>query len=258
MAMMGASVGTGQQLTAAAAAERVASIRRLVAERFDRQVFQHPFMRALEAGTLSRERVRGFVVNHYTFALEINTVKALAYHRLLPFLKRHPAIYDLIVEQLADELTHPGPGGHIRMKVPLLEAFGSSEAEAAGCVLIPEARALVDCRVRLYLEGPMAEAYATSLSEQQVGEWFGRWYTALTRHYGLTPAQAVYFHTHHEADTQEHDGGAAHGTVNARIVEACLIDGYRPERPGYTLESAATLSIDLYELFMDGVLKRYP
>ena len=53
------------------------------------------------------------------------------------------------------------------------------------------------------------------------------------------------FRTHHEADTQEHDSGAAHGTVNARIVEACLIDGYRPERPGYTLESAATLSVDL-------------
>jgi pyrroloquinoline quinone (PQQ) biosynthesis protein C len=201
--------------------------------------------------------VLGFIVNHWTFALEINTVKALAYHRLLPFLKRHPDIYDLIVEQLADELTHPGPGGHIRMKVPLLEAFGASEAQAAEHVLIPEARALVDCRVRLYLEGPMAEAYATSLSEQQVGEWFGRWYTALTTHYGLTPAQAVYFNTHHEADTQEHESGTAHGSVNARIVEACLMDGYRPERPGYTLESAATLSVDLYELFMDGVLKRY-
>ncbi len=256
--MVGTSAAAVERYTPAEAAERVAGIRRLVAERFERQVFQHPFMRALETGTLSRERVLGFIINHYTFALEINTVKAQAYHRLLPFLKRHPAIYDLIVEQLADELMHPGPGGHIRMKVPLLEAFGATEAEAAEYVLIPEARAMVDCRVRLYLEGPMAEAYATSLSEQQVGEWFGRWFTALTTHYGLTPAQAIYFDKHHEADTQEHESGAAHGSVNARIVETCLVDGYRPERPGYTLESAATLSVDLYELFMDGVLKRYP
>src|SRR4051812_13502283 len=235
-----------ERLSQAEAAARVSAIRQVIAERFERQIIKHPFMQALEAGTLSRERVRGFIVNHWTFALEINTVKAQAYHRLLPFLKRHPEIYDLIVEQLADELTHPGPGGHIRMKAPLLAAFGSSEAEAAEYILIPEARALVDCRVRAYLEAPMAEAYATSLSEQQVGEWFGRWFTALTTHYGLTAAQATYFDTHYEADTREHEGGTtAHGTVNARIVETCLMDGYRPERPGYTLESAATLSIDL-------------
>jgi pyrroloquinoline quinone (PQQ) biosynthesis protein C len=111
MIMIGASPGTVERPTPAEAAARVASIRRLVAERFDRQVFQHPFMQALAAGTLSQERVRGFVVNHYTFALEINTVKAQAYHRLLPFLKRHTEIYDLVVEQLADELTHPDRAG---------------------------------------------------------------------------------------------------------------------------------------------------
>jgi pyrroloquinoline quinone (PQQ) biosynthesis protein C len=255
--MISESVPAVERLSADAAAERVAAIRRAVAEHFEREIYQHPFMQALETGTLSRERIRGFVVNHYTFALEINTVKAQAYHRLLPFLKRHQDIYDLVAEQLADELTHPGPGGHIRMKVPLLEAFGATEAEAIECILIPEARALVDSRVRTYLEAPIAEAYASSLSEQQVGEWFGRWFKALTTHYGLTREQATYFDTHYEADTQEHDGGTAHGTINARIVQACLMDGYRPERPGYTLESTALLSIDLYALFMTGVLKRY-
>ena len=254
---MSATTPPVERLSPEAAEARVGELRALAQRLYREKLLQHPFTHALRDGTLSRERIRGFLLNHWTFSLEINTAKSYAYHRFLPFLKRRPELYDLIVEQLVDELAQPGPGGHIRIQIPLLDAFGLGEQEAAEAILIPEARAMVDCRVRLYLEGPMAEAYATSLSEQQVGEWFGRWFTALTTHYDLTPAQAIYFAKHHEADTQEHESGTAHGSVNARIVETCLIDGYRPERPGYTLESAATLSVDLYELFMDGVLKRY-
>ena len=45
---------------------------------------------------------------------------------------------------------------------------------------------------------------------------------------------------------------------NALIVQRCLEDGYRPERPGFTLESSVQLAADLWELFLDGILRRYP
>jgi pyrroloquinoline quinone (PQQ) biosynthesis protein C len=247
-----------QRLSPEAAEARVDELRALAQQLYRQKLLDHPFTHALRAGTLSRERIRGFILNHWTFSLEINTAKSYAYHRFLPFLKRHPEIYDLIVEQLADELAHPGPGGHIRIQIPLLAAFDLTEEQAAEAILIPEARAMIDSRVRMFLEGPMAEAYAIGLTEGSVGQWFGVWYHALTTHYGLTREQASYFDVHHEADTMEHESGRAHALGNAYIVQKCLEDGYRPERPGFTLESSVQLGADLWELFLDGILRRYP
>lgn len=247
-----------ERLSPEAAAARVDALRALAQELYREKLLNHPFTHALRDGTLSRARIRGFLVNHWTFSLEINTAKCHAYHRFLPFLKRHPDVYDLVVEQLADELAHPGPGGHIRLQLPILADFGITEEEAAEAILIPEARAMIDSRVRLYLEGPMAEVYAAGLTEGSIGQWFGVWYRALTTHYGLTPEQARYFDVHHEADTREHASGRAHALGNAYIIQKCLEDGYRPERPGFTLESSVRLAADLWELFLDGILRRYP
>ena len=247
-----------ERLSAEAATARVGELRALAQQLYRQQLLDHPFTHALRDGTLSRERIRGFLLNHWTFSLEINTAKCHAYHRFLPFLKRHSEIYDLVVEQLADELAHPGPGGHIRIQIPLLAAFDLTEEDAAEAILIPEARAMIDSRVRMFVEGPMAEAYAVGLTEGSIGQWFGVWYHALTTRYGLTPAQASYFDVHHEADTMEHESGRAHALGNAYIVQTCLEDGYRPERPGFTLESSVRLGADLWELFLDGLMRRYP
>jgi pyrroloquinoline quinone (PQQ) biosynthesis protein C len=247
-----------QRFEPADAAARVAELRSLAQRAYRAQLLEHPFTQQLRAGTLSRDRIRGFLLNHWTFSLEINTAKSYGYHRWLPFLKRHPEIYDLIVEQLADELAHPGPGGHIRIQIPLLAAFDLTEHDCAEAILIPEARALIDCRVRYFLEAPLAETYAANLTEGSIGQWFGIWYHALTTHYGVTREQAAYFDVHHEADTMEHDSGRAHVMGNALIIQTCLEDGYRPERPGFTLESSVQLAADLWELFLDGILRRYP
>ena len=247
-----------QRYTTSEAEARVAELRALAQRVYRKQLLDHPFSHELRAGTLSRERIRGFLLNHWTFSLEINTGKSYGYHRWLPFLKRHPAMYDLIVEQLVDELAHPGPGGHIRIQLPLLAAFGLTEEECAEAILIPEARALIDTRVRMFEQLPMAETYAAGLTEGSIGQWFGVWFHALTTHYGLTREQAAYFDVHHEADTQEHESGHAHVMGNAWIIQACLEDGYRPERPGFTLESCVQLAADLWELFLDGLMRRYP
>ena len=53
----------------------------------------------------------------------------------------------------------------------------------------------------------MAEFYAAGATEEQFGYWAGEVFIALTKHYGLTPEEAVYFSLHEEADTREHEGG---------------------------------------------------
>ena len=61
----------------------------------------------------------------------------------------------------------------------------------------------------------------------------------------------------HEADTQEHEEGIiGHGDGNAYVLKQLLQDGYRPERPSWNLEYTTKLSVDLYELFLDGLDRR--
>ncbi len=236
----------------------VQRLMRLADDGFERQVFQHQYMRELMAGTLPMAKIKGFFANWYRFALEINAVKSHAYNNFLPFLERHPDCYDLFTEQIADELMHPGPGGHIKMLYLAGEAFGMSREELVESILIPEGRALVDVRVRLWREGPKAEAWASSMTEKSIGIWLGMWHDALTKHYGIDDYHAQYFSKHYEADTQVHEEGIiAHGEGNGYVLKQLLLDGYRPERPSWNLEYTTQLSVDLYELFLDGVYKRY-
>ncbi len=240
------------------AAAVVQRLRQIAEEGFEKQVFPHRYMQELMAGTLPLSKIRGFFLNWYRFALEINTVKSEACNHFLPFLERHPDCYDIFTTQIADELIHPGPGGHVKMLHRTGAALGISVEEMVEAMLIPEGRALVDVRVRLWREGPPAEAWASSMTEGPIGVWLGMWYDALTKHYGLSDEDAIYFSKHYEADTQEHEEGImAHGLGNGYVLQKLLEDGYRPARPSWNVEYSTQLSVDLYELFLNGVYARY-
>ena len=233
-------------------------LQKLSEEAFERQIFEHRYMKELMAGKLPMPKLKGFFSNWYRFALEINVVKSDGYYQFLPFLERHPDCYDLFTEQIADELIHPGPGGHVKMLYLVGEALGMSREDLVETPLIPEARALTDVRVRLWREGPKAEAWASSMSEKSIGVWMGQWHEALIEHYGVDEYHAQYFSKHYEADTQEHEEGImAHGEGNGFVLRKILEDGYRPERASWNLEYTSQLSVDLYEIFLDGLYKRY-
>ena len=251
-------MATTMKMSPKEAHARVEELRQRACQLLQERVTRHRFTQELCDGSLPKKKFIGFLKNWYSFAVEINTTKAAMVDRYLPFLKRHPECYDLLTEHVADEFSHPGRGGHVKMFIPVAEAFGLQLKDLVKAKLIPEARALVDVRCQLLQKGPMAEAWAASLSEGPVGEWLGLYGHALEKHYGLTSEQAVYFSEHYKADTQEHEGGVmAHGMFNAYLLQELLEDGYRSERPGFDLDYCVELSIDLYKLFLDGVYARY-
>lgn len=254
---MGTPATGTTKITSEEAHAKVEGLRQRAHRLFGERVIRHRFTRELSEGKLPREKFIGFLKNWYTFAVEINTTKAAMVDRYLPFLKRYPESYDLLTEHVADEFSHPGRGGHTKMFLPLLEPLGLKIEDLVGAKLIPEGRALVDVRCRLLHIGPMAEAWAASLTEGPLGDWLGLCGKALEKHYGLTSEQAIYFSEHYKADTQEHEGGImAHGLFNAYLLQKLLEDGYRPERPGFDLDYCVELSVDLYALLLDGVCAR--
>ena len=62
------------------AAAEVERLQEISNQGFARQIYPHPFMRELEAGTSRWARIKAFMANWYRFALEINSVKSDAYN----------------------------------------------------------------------------------------------------------------------------------------------------------------------------------
>lgn len=240
------------------ARQLVAQLREKGNSMFHSTVIEHPFTQQIRMGQLSRRCLTEFIRNWFTFAWEINSATAAAYHRYLPYLKTHPTLHDVLAEKIADELGHPGPGGHIHTLYPVGEAVGLGHAELHDARLIPGARALVDYHVRLILEGPFPEAFAAQLKEAAVGTWLGILGEAVRNHYGFSEAAAGYFPMHDEADNQEHaEGVMAHGAANAYIVQLALVEGAAGTRPGFDPDYALETGIGLYGVFLDDLCRRY-
>jgi pyrroloquinoline quinone (PQQ) biosynthesis protein C len=112
------------RLSSTAAQEKVAELRRIVLDTYDRTIKDQPFFVELRAGTLSQARLKGWITNWYSFAVEVNTGMATAYHQFVGFFKRHPECEDLIAQKIGEEFTTPAIGGHARM----LPALGAPSA----------------------------------------------------------------------------------------------------------------------------------
>jgi pyrroloquinoline quinone (PQQ) biosynthesis protein C len=225
---------------------------------FRELVIEHRFTQEMREGRLSRPRLKGFIGNWFTFAWEINAIIAASYYRYLPFLKANMSVHDILADKIGDELMHPGPGGHIKTLFPVGAAVGLSEEEMIKTRLIPEARALVDYHVRIFQDGPVAEAFASSLKEGMVGQWLGIFYEAMERHYGFSRAQSDYFRMHHEADNEPHEGVIAHDEANKHVLKQAILSGEAFRRPDFDPAYALATGIEMYGIFLDGIYKRFP
>jgi pyrroloquinoline quinone (PQQ) biosynthesis protein C len=233
--------------------EYTALARKLYHER----LFSHPFTVGLQQGTLPDHQLRGFLQNWYTFALEVNTASATVYHRFVSFFKTHSALEELITATIAEEFNTPGPGGHIRTVQRAGEALGLRADEMISARLIPEARAWVDFHVRLLSEGTLAEAAADYICEGEFGHFAKIYFEALTSRYGHTRQSASYFSDHFQSDAVGKPNMPSHGDRGRAILMTLLEEGIAEERTGWGIEYTIDITVSMFELLLDGILKRY-
>jgi pyrroloquinoline quinone (PQQ) biosynthesis protein C len=241
------------QMSGAEAKAYVDEIYRKVAQRWQERVTTSRFMTALVAGKLPKEAFRIFYKNWGAYTIEINTLEAASYHKHIHFFRKHRDLMAAMAEKLADELIHPKPPGHIHVVVETGKALGIAEDEIFVTPMLAEFRAKIDWFRAVVWEGTVAEFYSAGATEEVFGHWAGEVYTALTKHYGLTPAEAVYFSLHEEADTREHEGVMGHGSFRRMVLQRLLEQGAEV-RPGYTLEYCALTSIDLHGAILEASL----
>jgi pyrroloquinoline quinone (PQQ) biosynthesis protein C len=241
------------QMGGAEAKAYVDEIYRKVAQRWRERVTASRFMTALAAGRLPKEAFRIFYKNWGAYTIEINTLEATTYHKHIHFFRKHRDLMAAMAEKLADELVHPKPPGHIHVVVETAKALGISEDEIFLSPMLAEFRAKIDWFRAVVWEGTVAEFYAAGATEEVFGHWAGEVFTALTKHYGLTQEQAVYFSLHEEADTREHEGVMGHGSFRRMVLQRLLEEGAEV-RSGYTLEYCALTSIDLHGAILEASL----
>jgi pyrroloquinoline quinone (PQQ) biosynthesis protein C len=241
-------------MNAVEAKDYVDELYRKVAQRWRERVTNSQFMKELAAGRLSRKALRIFYKNWAAYTIEINTLEAASYHKHIHFFRKHRDLMAAMAEKLADELIHPKPPGHVHVVMETAKALGITEDEVFVSPMLAEFRAKIDYFRAIVWEGTVAEFYAAGATEEQFGHWAGEVFTALTKHYGLTPQDAIYFSLHEEADTREHeDGIMGHGSFRRLVLQRLLEDGAEV-RPGYSLEYCALSAIDLHGVILQAAL----
>jgi pyrroloquinoline quinone (PQQ) biosynthesis protein C len=239
------------KMTPQEAKAKVAALRQIVLDTYEKEIRNHPYFRDLRAGTLERDHLKFWIKNWHAFAVEVNTGMATVYHQFVGFFKRHPDLEDMVAQKIGDEFTTPALGGHARVLLKLGKALGVEPREMIECELIPEARGLVDFFVRSWIDVPLAECYAIHLEEEIFG-YIAQDYRAALPKYGLSKEDIQYFRIHEEADLSEEHGG-----TNQRILEAALMEGYGQERAGWPLEYCARVAVQMMTTFYDGIYRRY-
>ncbi len=248
----------GQKLSSDAAKAAVDDLYNKVAKRWDLKVAQGEFMTPLSTGELPRDAIKIFFRNWGAYVIEINTIVASTYQKHLSFFRKHRDLMAPLGEKIADEFIHPKPPGHFLIMLETARALGLSEEEIFLQPLLPMFRGKIDFIRGLLYEGTVAEWWSAVATEEMIGYWSGDFREALTKKYGFSAEDAIYFGAHEEADLAEHDEGImAHGTFNRIILQRLLEDGMAEERPGYGMEYCALTSVDLHEQMLRAALEDY-
>ncbi len=225
------------------------------------RLFDHPFTRELKAGTLPIECIRGWLLNSYAWALEINSSAAYKYYLFNDLLSQKVDLLAMLADKRGDEYATPGRGGHQRTMDVLGKALGLSPKEMQEYHQLPAMRGMLDMIV---WGNESSQRLGMSLAEELLGHWCGLWFESLVKHYGLTEADAFYFHLHAEADSQsDHQSGDSigheimgHGQSHRYLAVRILEDGLmEPEEMKQTVLRQAGL--DGYLNFLDALYDTY-
>jgi pyrroloquinoline quinone (PQQ) biosynthesis protein C len=239
------------KLNQSQATELIAEMAAKCDRRWQQTVNQTRFMNELREGKLKKETLQLFYKNWGAFVPVINSIYTSAFYKHLWFFVKNVDLMEVYTEKVLDEFGHPSPPGHIQILMSTGAALGLTKEDVLLSPMLPECRALPDFHRTLINDGQIQEYWFSVLWERPFGNSCLDFFHALTRHYGLTTAEASYFSKHHEADTQDHLDRKAHGEVTKTVLVRLLQHGI-VERPGYSPEYCAVTPADLNKLFMDG------
>ena len=226
------------------------------------RVMNHPFTQELKAGTLPIECIRGWVLNSYTWALEINMSLPHRYYLFHEMLSQKTDLLELLADRYADEFVTPVRGGHQRTLDIMGKALGLDPKEMQEFKQIPAMRGMLDSNVwgnEVKLQFGVANTF-----EEWFGTWSGVFFEGLIRHYGLSEKEAFYMQLHSEADAfGDHAGGESIGHevmghaqgnryITVRMVEEGQVKA--EDLPDLALRASA---IDTYINFLDGLYYTY-
>jgi len=233
------------------ARERIQGFRKLAREQNQNSMMQHPVTVAICEGRASRDLLKALVLNLYTFALESNAaaVGIKQWNRRQMLLGAPELNFVVVTEKVIDELTNPGPSGHMRMLEILWRTLGGTREELLLSSPSTEVRVYSDHHVRSTLDEGRS-----SFDEEQFGHWSALIYQALVKHYDFTPEQAIYFKEHGEADTMEHrDGITSHGEMeNLAVIRRFEQD---PSLKDEEIERNIKRKFLLNRMLLDGVAR---
>ena len=224
------------------------------------RIFSHPFTLELKEGTLPIECIRGWLLNSYAWALEINMSAPKKYYRFNDLLNENVDLLAMLADKYADEFAAPGRGGHQRTMDTLGKALGLDTKEMLEYKQLPAMRGMLDATVW----GNEVGRLGMSIAEEWLGHWFALWFESLTKHYGLSEEEAYYFRLHAEADslgdhrsgeTIGHEvmgHGQSHRYLAVRLLENGLLTSQ--EVRDMILRSSG---VDSYLNFLDTIYYSY-
>lgn len=213
-------------------------------EIYRRRISTHPFMRALYAGKLSRDALKGYAIQHY-HQVEMFPCQLSAIHSNTPYPEvRGILLKNILEEDLGDENTPRHPVLWLRF----CKALGINEQQVLKAELLPETTSIMNQLMhiatrRSFVEGVAGLCFAL---ESTLPEHFRRASNALNKHYGVSGEGLRFFNLHIASDEE-------HGDVGRQIVE----------KYGSSLEmqekvwTAVRDGLNAWWLFHDGVYRAY-
>lgn len=228
-------------------------------DHWDRKINRGPFMTGLRDGTVPLACLRRFFKDWGLFSIEVVALNAVSYYVHLPFFIKNFDLLPAFTDKIAEELVSPKPPGHTLILLETAQALGLSKAELFEQPASPAGRAISDYCRRVFQDGSIAELWGLHAFEETLGHWSHQWATALTRHYGFSERQAIYFLAHAEADLVDHEDHMGHGPLNRMILQRIIEQGFTAPKLGYDPKYCAFTMVDLMSLMERNALENpYP
>jgi pyrroloquinoline-quinone synthase len=162
-------------------------------------LLKHPFYRAWEAGTLSRESLQLYAEQYYQHVRAFpDNLKEFAGRTSGP-------LADLVEQDLAEEVNPSAP--HSLLWRQFAESLGVSEAALNEVRPLPGVAALLDTYDEIASQGTQAQAAASFYAyESQMPEMVAKKKTGLCRHYNITEPRALaYFEVREKVDSHRRE-----------------------------------------------------